>query len=281
MTTLGGLTKDCSKVYLDTSIINRDKNYKDLEEYQRERDCGFSMRIGSAKSFSDIKESILLRQQKYSSKLIQVIKNNQNIKSTIEIMKEYEVFVDHIERVHDYLTNNSVKTRRGKKKNKKGKKGSSFSQIIHDHNQIIKTLTKRSKYYSESQEFIKLINDERLHLPRSNYLTKKTGRIKPYPDEADASLFACALVDASYHDKPVAIITCDFDIANMAQNYKPLMDENSRSDVIVYFPDMDSWVKDFSVKEKSRASKKIIPLNHVQSQLHNSYQDRLIKSGFF
>ena len=267
------LAQECNSVYLDTSILNLDKNYNDIEEHQKE-DCGFAIKLGYSDDFSGIKQSILLRQKRHSSKLYQLINNHSNIKSTTEVIAEYGKFIEHIERSNDYFTENS-------KKKKKGKKGLILAQIIHNHNQIIRTLTKRSKSYLESEGLIELIKDQKLHLPKKDYLTKKTAKIKSCPDQADASLFAHALVDSDFQDKEVAIITCDFDIANIAYNYRYSKGKNPKNDVVVYFPDINSWAKDFSIEEKSRTNKRLTLLTSEQSLSHDSDQPQLIKTGSF
>ena len=64
-------------------------------------------------------------------------------------------------------------------------------------------------------------------------------------------------------------------------NYQYPQEKHPKSNVIVYFPDINSWAKDFLVQEKSRTSKKVIPLNSEPSPQPASHLPRLAMTGSF
>lgn len=245
--TLDQLAQEQHTVYLDNSILSQDQNFSEIRQgpYFRR---GVSIpsiaeRLGAAKSFHDVKESILNRQLNFASRISSVIESCQSLRSSALVIGGHYALIEHLERTLDFLMVHSCK--------RSGDKEAKLREIIGYHQHSYDQLLQRSTAIPGDGSLAYYLRANRLHYPPDHHFIKR--KLPSETSEGDSQLVSQAVMDSLSTQKPVSIVSADFDIINLVRNYglalqhkvlpAHISSNNSGSNwgVTVYFPHESSW----------------------------------------
>ena len=242
-------------VYLDNSIFNEDLNFEERKKSPRFKngllDFGFSERIGAAKKFSDIKYSALHRQEMFSKNLFNVIKNNDNITTTTEILNEYNIFLRHLDYKLLYLKRYSTK--------KHGDKEIKLKNILDSNNNLYYTLHSRNNKYPGIDILTNFIINNSMNISRDGlFIKKKKGVYHKDVSKGDAELISYAIIDSFVNTRDTYILTSDLDLINILRNLSLRINQRQlpkglvylypKAITSIYFPGENDWTDKFGLR---------------------------------
>ncbi len=232
------------KVYLDNSILNQDQNFSMIRQgpyFQRGILVpSIAERLGAAKSFHDVKESILNRQLIFASKISGVIESYESIRSSALVVQELYALIEHLGRNLDFLVKHSSK--------RSGEKEAKLGGIIEYHQHSYDLLLQRSTAVPGDDSLSNYLETNHLHHSPDNRFIKR--KLSHDTSEGDSQLVSQAIMDSLGSQKPVSIVSADFDIINLVRNYSlpsknkilpAISERKDNSCVTVYFPHESSW----------------------------------------
>ena len=220
--TLGELSETVKRAYVDTSV---------LAEYWSvlERADGFP-------------DEILNRLIPFSSSLEKIIASQSNIVSVPEILVEYRAFISSLANKLLYV--------QGQETPEKKEMGQT---VINQHANILRSLGERVRYDPREEIIQEFLVSYRLHRPTTSLFVKRN--FKSETSRADASLVSAAILDVEDNGGAMAIVTGDYDIANLVMNFARLYARNLVPTVVkkmapvnVYFPARDAWRERLSLR---------------------------------
>lgn len=220
--TLEELSETVKRAYVDTSVLAEDWSV-----------------LKSANGFPD---DMLNCHVPFSSNLEKIISSQANIVSVPEILVEYNAFISLLATKILYVQREETHEKRWR-----------VQTVFNQHGNILRYLRKRVQYDPREEIIQEFLVEFGLHRPTTSMFMKRN--FKSETSRADASLVSAAILDAKDSGEPVAIVTGDYDIANLVVNFARLYARGlvptvvqNRAQINVYFPVRDAWKEKLSLR---------------------------------
>jgi len=251
ITSLDQLAEDNTMILLDGSIITTDYNLDSVEirvpDFAKHigAKSRVSIRCGGSLGYRGISSNQIRRQKRHVEYLLGFVQQNSHVITTPDVLDEYATLITHLGSVQKIHRNG-----------KKGKKEKLLEECAEIHREIYGTLHAHLQDQTWP-ELVNYIREAKLHVPRRNILLK---RGKPSYSPEDAGIVVAAMKDSFNLESTIAIVTQDFDIANivfqlgedilMRKLSKPLefMYTFPLNPVTVYFPATTGWIPEHNVQ---------------------------------
>lgn len=258
------LANNVSKVLVDTGIFNWDLIFKDLSE-DKYNWRSFSRYIYEIKETSDLSLERLNTQLNHTILIHHFVRNNENIRVTNSIRREYAKLIKHQSHLETFLRR---KNNKGLKKDER-KLVETYFGICEMHRRIYDLLDDKTlSFLNLDPSFVEVrimdyMKERNLHRPRGKLFVKNNGSNGIC--DSDLELAARAYGFALSQGNGVVVFTTDMDIINLIYNFgqdymaarrngENLLDLKQR--VSVYFPSYYGWQNELKCKFKANSEGK-------------------------
>jgi len=225
MLTLGDLLRQYARVFIDGSALSHSTSDTEFADY-----------LGACHSYHDVRLPVLLREARFAESIEETVVSSAAYTTVPEIADEYLTYVAHLGR---FLTH----VRKGSSSRRPGTHDECMNRLVTATRSTYAVLNGRA-LRDVPRGLAQFLMLRRLHAPTSPLLTRRRKSVATETGPADAALVAGALSSALEKASQIAIVTKDFDVANIVSHLTVVPPQSfARSglpvplgEITVYFP---------------------------------------------